>query len=194
MIKPDGLSGNYTDEIKNAILESGFIILREMTVRLDEDTAGKFYAEHSSRSFFPALVKYMTRYLLPDINSCYFFYSKYYWLDRLYCLIKVDNYCSHHKFHISSLNWVFSTNCCSQTSLGFIYFFYKFLLHFTFLCFVVSTTESHTYVLELFILVIYLISLKATELPFWKSIVHISYELGFSNSCFTSSMQINHYP
>ncbi|RVX17223.1 putative nucleoside diphosphate kinase 5 [Vitis vinifera] len=60
MIKPDGLSGNYTDEIKNAILESGFIILREMTVRLDEDTAGKFYAEHSSRSFFPALVKYMT--------------------------------------------------------------------------------------------------------------------------------------
>ena len=104
MIKPDGLSGNYADEIKNAILESGFIILREMTVRLDEDTAGKFYAEHSSRSFFPALVKYMTRYLLPDINSCYFFYSKYYWLDRLYCLIKVDNYCSHHKFHISSLN------------------------------------------------------------------------------------------
>lgn len=60
MIKPDGLSGNYADEIKNAILESGFIILREMTVRLDEDTAGKFYAEHSSRSFFPALVKYMT--------------------------------------------------------------------------------------------------------------------------------------
>ncbi|XP_002276696.1 probable nucleoside diphosphate kinase 5 [Vitis vinifera] len=58
MIRPDRLSGNYTDEIKNAILESGFIILREMTVRLDEDTARKFYAEHSSRSFFPALVKY----------------------------------------------------------------------------------------------------------------------------------------
>ena len=32
MIKPDGLAGNYTDEIKNSILESGFIILRVMTV------------------------------------------------------------------------------------------------------------------------------------------------------------------
>ena len=60
MIKPDGLAGNYTDEIKNSILESGFIILRVMTVQLDEDTAGKFYVEHSSRSFFPGLVKYMT--------------------------------------------------------------------------------------------------------------------------------------
>lgn len=60
MIKPDGLSGNYTDEIKKVILESGFSILRERVVRLDEDGAKTFYAEHSSRSFFSSLIKYMT--------------------------------------------------------------------------------------------------------------------------------------
>ena len=62
MIKPDGLSGNYSDKIKNAILDSGFTVLKEMTIQLDEDAAMGFYAEHSSRSFFSSLVKYMTRY------------------------------------------------------------------------------------------------------------------------------------
>lgn len=64
MIKPDGLFGNYTDRIKNVILESGFIIFKEKVVQLDEDSAASFYAEHSTRSFFSSLVKYMTRYLL----------------------------------------------------------------------------------------------------------------------------------
>ncbi|XP_074288416.1 putative nucleoside diphosphate kinase 5 [Silene latifolia] len=60
MIKPDGLSGNYSDRIKKVILDSGFSITRELTIQLDEDTAGRFYAEHSSKSFFVNLVKYMT--------------------------------------------------------------------------------------------------------------------------------------
>ncbi|GMY34802.1 probable nucleoside diphosphate kinase 5 isoform X2 [Fagus crenata] len=60
MIKPDGLFGNYTDRIKNAILESGFSIFKEMVVQLDEDSAASFYAEHSTKSFFSSLVKYMT--------------------------------------------------------------------------------------------------------------------------------------
>ncbi|KAJ4717757.1 Nucleoside diphosphate kinase [Melia azedarach] len=60
MIKPDGLSGNYTDGIKKVILESGFRILRERVVQLDENGAATFYAEHSSRSFFSSLIKYMT--------------------------------------------------------------------------------------------------------------------------------------
>ncbi|XP_008462283.1 probable nucleoside diphosphate kinase 5 isoform X2 [Cucumis melo] len=60
MIKPDGLRGNYTERIKGAIVESGFRILEERIVELDEDRASRFYAEHSSRSFFPNLVKYMT--------------------------------------------------------------------------------------------------------------------------------------
>lgn len=55
------MSGNYSEKIKNAILDSGFTILKEMTIQLDEDAAMGFYAEHASRSFFSSLVKYMTR-------------------------------------------------------------------------------------------------------------------------------------
>ncbi|XP_058079427.1 probable nucleoside diphosphate kinase 5 [Magnolia sinica] len=60
IIKPDGLFGDYTDKIKTIILESGFIIVREMTLQLNESDVALFYAEHSGRSFFPSLVNYMT--------------------------------------------------------------------------------------------------------------------------------------
>ncbi|XP_072979913.1 probable nucleoside diphosphate kinase 5 [Typha angustifolia] len=60
MIKPDGLLGNYTNKIKNVILESGFNIVRETTVHLDVEQATLFYAEHSEKKFFQSLVKYMT--------------------------------------------------------------------------------------------------------------------------------------
>ncbi|GJM85302.1 hypothetical protein PR202_ga01739 [Eleusine coracana subsp. coracana] len=60
MIKPDGLSGNYTEKIKEAILESGFDIVKETVVHLDVERASLFYAEHSERSFFNSLVKYIT--------------------------------------------------------------------------------------------------------------------------------------
>ncbi|PIA43107.1 hypothetical protein AQUCO_02000508v1 [Aquilegia coerulea] len=58
MIKPDGL--NYTDDVKRIVNDFGFSILRELTVQLDEDEVKVFYSEHSKRSFFPNLVKYMT--------------------------------------------------------------------------------------------------------------------------------------
>lgn len=64
IIKPDGLLGNYTYDIKKTILEYGFSILTEKTVQLDEDAIARFYAEHSSKSFFSSLIKYMTRYPL----------------------------------------------------------------------------------------------------------------------------------
>ncbi|XP_025815461.1 probable nucleoside diphosphate kinase 5 isoform X1 [Panicum hallii] len=60
MIKPDGLSGNYTEKIKTAILDSGFHIVKETQVQLDAERASLFYAEHSGRSFFDCLVKYIT--------------------------------------------------------------------------------------------------------------------------------------
>ncbi|KAL5995128.1 hypothetical protein ACLOJK_025186 [Asimina triloba] len=60
MIKPDGLSGNYTEKIKTMIMESGFSISREMSCQLDEESVTIIYAEHSGKSFFPGLVKYMT--------------------------------------------------------------------------------------------------------------------------------------
>lgn len=62
MIKPDGVSGNYTDEIKRIIVEASFSIVKEMLTQLDKETASTFYEEHSSRSFFPDLVTYMTRW------------------------------------------------------------------------------------------------------------------------------------
>ncbi|KAJ6389336.1 hypothetical protein OIU77_027636 [Salix suchowensis] len=60
MIKPDGLLGNYTERIKDVIVDYGFSILREITTQLDQDSASRFYAEHSSKRFFPSLIKYMT--------------------------------------------------------------------------------------------------------------------------------------
>uniref|UniRef100_A0A0E0K1B2 Nucleoside diphosphate kinase n=1 Tax=Oryza punctata TaxID=4537 RepID=A0A0E0K1B2_ORYPU len=56
MIKPDGLSGNYTERIKEVILESGFDIVKEAVVQLDAERASLFYAEHSGRTFFDSLV------------------------------------------------------------------------------------------------------------------------------------------
>lgn len=64
LIKPDGLSGNYTNRIKQVILESGFEISKEMVIQLDEQNAANFYAEHSSKIFFTDLIRYMTRLLL----------------------------------------------------------------------------------------------------------------------------------
>ncbi|XP_058073659.1 probable nucleoside diphosphate kinase 5 isoform X2 [Magnolia sinica] len=69
IIKPDGLFGNYTDKIKTIILESGFSILREMTLQLNESDVALFYAEHSGRSFFPSIVNYMTSYILSHFKS-----------------------------------------------------------------------------------------------------------------------------
>ncbi|CAL0317956.1 unnamed protein product [Lupinus luteus] len=60
IIKPDGLLGNYTDDIKRTVLEYGFRIFKEKTVQFDEATVKRFYAEHSSKSFFSSLTKYMT--------------------------------------------------------------------------------------------------------------------------------------
>jgi len=62
IIKPDGLLGNYTDDIKRTIVEYSFSIFKERIVQLDEATVEKFYAEHSSKCFFSRLKKYMTRY------------------------------------------------------------------------------------------------------------------------------------
>ncbi|KAK7275569.1 hypothetical protein RIF29_16688 [Crotalaria pallida] len=60
IIKPDGLLGNYTNDIKRKVLEYGFSISKEKIVHLDEVTVKRFYAEHSSKSFFSSLINYMT--------------------------------------------------------------------------------------------------------------------------------------
>jgi len=70
IIKPDGLLGNYTDDIKRTVVEYGFSIFKERIVQLDEATIEKFYAEHSSKGFFSRLVKYMTRYEVSHSHDC----------------------------------------------------------------------------------------------------------------------------
>ncbi|GJR80016.1 uncharacterized mitochondrial protein-like protein [Tanacetum coccineum] len=60
IMKPDGVSCKYISSINKIILESGFTIQRELNVHLDEDSVRSFYAEHSTKSLFPSLVKYMT--------------------------------------------------------------------------------------------------------------------------------------
>ncbi|XP_076927995.1 putative nucleoside diphosphate kinase 5 [Bidens hawaiensis] len=60
IVKSDGVSGKHSSSIRKIILESGFIIQSEVTLHLDEDSVRRFYAEHSTKSFFSNLVKYMT--------------------------------------------------------------------------------------------------------------------------------------
>ncbi|CAL9046991.1 probable nucleoside diphosphate kinase 5 isoform X1 [Musa acuminata AAA Group] len=60
MIKPDGICGNFTNQIKQVILQSGFVIVHEMMLQLDVRNVTLFYSEHSEKSFFPNLVGYMT--------------------------------------------------------------------------------------------------------------------------------------
>ncbi|KAJ4842719.1 hypothetical protein Tsubulata_043632 [Turnera subulata] len=60
MIKPDGVVGNYSEAIRKVVVDSGFSICKEMTIQLDEDRASIFYSEHSSKSFFSSLIRYMT--------------------------------------------------------------------------------------------------------------------------------------
>jgi nucleoside diphosphate kinase len=81
MIKPDGVIGNYTDRIKNAILGSGFSILKETIVQLDEDSAASFYAEHSTKSFYSSLVKYITRYLFYFYDCCMLFLLSFFFFS-----------------------------------------------------------------------------------------------------------------
>lgn len=60
MVKPDGVRGNYSEEIKRMIAATGFVIAAEKVVHLDEAAVKIFYAEHSQRDFFPSLLKFMT--------------------------------------------------------------------------------------------------------------------------------------
>ncbi|KAK9066125.1 hypothetical protein SSX86_015527 [Deinandra increscens subsp. villosa] len=63
IVKPDGIFGNHTASIRNIILQSGFTIQTQTTLlQLDQDTVATFYADHSTKTFFPSLIKYMTRY------------------------------------------------------------------------------------------------------------------------------------
>ena len=60
IIKPDATERNLTGKINSYLEEAGLKIVAQKMVRLSEEQAQSFYAEHSERPFFGGLVKYMT--------------------------------------------------------------------------------------------------------------------------------------
>lgn len=60
IIKPDSTAKNRTGAILAIIEENGFEIIAMKQMKLDRDTAQKFYQEHEGKSFFGNLVEYMT--------------------------------------------------------------------------------------------------------------------------------------
>jgi nucleoside-diphosphate kinase len=60
LIKPDATASGHSGDIIRAIEESGFEIKRMTKKQLTRAEAEKFYAVHSSRSFFGELVEFIS--------------------------------------------------------------------------------------------------------------------------------------
>ncbi len=60
IIKPDAVARNVIGEIYSRFERGGLRIVAAKMLRLDEELAGGFYAEHRRRPFYPALIEFMT--------------------------------------------------------------------------------------------------------------------------------------
>ena len=60
IIKPDAVGKNHIGEIYARFEKAGLRIVAAKMLRLSEEVAGGFYAEHKERPFFPALIEFMT--------------------------------------------------------------------------------------------------------------------------------------
>jgi nucleoside-diphosphate kinase len=60
IIKPDAVGKNIIGKIYSRFETNGLQIVAAKMLRLSEDVAGGFYAEHRGRPFFPALIEFMT--------------------------------------------------------------------------------------------------------------------------------------
>ncbi len=60
IVKPDAVGKNVIGEIYSRFEKNGLRIVAAKMLRLDEELAGGFYAEHRERPFFPALIEFMT--------------------------------------------------------------------------------------------------------------------------------------
>lgn len=60
IVKPDAVGKNVIGEIYSRFEKSGLQIVGSRMLRLSEEVAGGFYAEHRERPFFPALIEFMT--------------------------------------------------------------------------------------------------------------------------------------
>ena len=60
IIKPDAGAKNVTGQINSRFEAAGLQIVAQKMLRLSDELAGGFYAEHKERPFYPALVAFMT--------------------------------------------------------------------------------------------------------------------------------------
>lgn len=60
IVKPDAVAKNVIGEIYSRFEKNGLSLVAAKMVRLSEEVAGGFYAEHRERPFFPALIEFMT--------------------------------------------------------------------------------------------------------------------------------------
>ncbi len=60
IIKPDAVGKNIIGKIYSRFETNGLQIVAAKMLRLSDDVAGGFYAEHRERPFFPALIEFMT--------------------------------------------------------------------------------------------------------------------------------------
>lgn len=60
IIKPDAVAKNVTGQINARFEAAGLQIVAQKMVRLSDDVAGGFYAEHKERPFYEDLVGFMT--------------------------------------------------------------------------------------------------------------------------------------
>ena len=60
IIKPDAVAKNVVGEIYSRFERAGLRIVSAKRLKLSDDLAGGFYAEHIDRPFFADLIKFMT--------------------------------------------------------------------------------------------------------------------------------------
>ncbi|MDP5254090.1 MULTISPECIES: nucleoside-diphosphate kinase [unclassified Vibrio] len=60
IIKPDAVERNLVGEIYNRIEKAGLTIIAAKMVKLNEEQASGFYAEHEGKPFFEPLKEFMT--------------------------------------------------------------------------------------------------------------------------------------
>ena len=60
IIKPDAVAKNVVGEIYSRFERAGLRIVAAKRLKLSDDLAGRFYAEHRDRPFFADLIKFMT--------------------------------------------------------------------------------------------------------------------------------------
>ncbi|WP_027948739.1 nucleoside-diphosphate kinase [Haliea salexigens] len=60
IVKPDAVAKNVIGQIYSRFESAGLRVVAAKMLRLSDAVAGGFYAEHSERPFFPALIEFMT--------------------------------------------------------------------------------------------------------------------------------------